>query len=128
MTTPALFESDEIAGDLADDLQGRAKSELDPGERLLWAGRATHAKSTPLGCVVAGAAVVIVAGLVAAVGLLPSVSARINDGSPQTFGVVAALIGFLTFLATLFVWSQRRLVIARNAGTLYALTDRRAII
>jgi hypothetical protein len=128
MTTPAPFDSDEIAGDLADDLRGRVKSELDPDERLLWVGRATHAKSPSLGCVIAGAAVVVGAGLVAVVGLLPSLSAWINDGSPQTFGVVAALIGFLTLLATLFAWSNRLRVLAQNAVTLYALTDRRAII
>jgi len=30
---------DELVGDLANDLRARVKSELEPGERLLWAAR-----------------------------------------------------------------------------------------
>jgi len=37
MTDPALTVPDEIVGGLSDDLRGRVKSELEPGERLLWA-------------------------------------------------------------------------------------------
>ena len=116
----------ELDADLSDDLRGRVKSELEPGERLLWVSRAQFV--APIGCLVSGVGVGVVLAAVAIALFLVEVRSRASDGSPFVFGIVAGILTLLTFLATLSNWNQRRKQAARIAGTLYALTDRRAII
>jgi hypothetical protein len=124
-----------ISDDLGDDLRSRIKSELDPGERLLWSGRpVTVPPRSNRG--------VVIAGLVAGVLLLLSVSsfalyARDPRPDPTPRGEMPTLVGFGLFtfagaavitLILAAVLNNRRSERVKKSGTLYALTDRRAII
>ena len=92
MTTPAPFDSDEIAGDLADDLRGRVKSELDPDERLLWVSRAQFV--APFGCLASGMGVGVALATAAIALMFVEYRSRASDGSPFVFGILAGILGF----------------------------------
>jgi hypothetical protein len=112
MMDPTLLDSDEIATEITDDLRGRVKSELDPGERLLWVGRPEAARVHPFvewGMWITG---VLLVPCVMFAGVFP----------PSLIFVVYCGLAFVAF--SLNRWMERR----RLAETLYALTDRRAII
>lgn len=118
----------EFDGELSDDLRGRVKVEIEPGERLLWAARATHAKSPPFGCAASGTAVVIVATLTALALWTIDFTGRPSNGLQFVLGLVSLFLTLLVLPGAVSAWNHRRTEIARVVGTLYALTDRRAII
>jgi hypothetical protein len=120
---------DELDGELSDDLRSRVKAELDPGERLLWVARPIF-KPPPLRGVFIGA---VVAGvyLLFFVPSLPYliaivINARDAPGA-LILGLGLFLIWFVVLLYTLGAWRHRKVQIATMLGTIYALTDHRAI-
>lgn len=113
MTNPAPFDFDEIAGDLSEDLRGRFKSELDPGERLLWSGRPVAVKEHPL-----WRASLVLLGLLCLFGVLFAVV--------FSAGLIILTVYSGIILAVL-LWA-RHMDRRKLAGMRYALTDRRAII
>lgn len=118
-------------GDLADDLRGRIKLELVPGERLLWAAR-SRPRPFRFGGHRTWSAVA--AGLIGLGVFFLSVNFRSLDGpfpDPDELvglGIFLVFIGALVALSVIASlvskWSARR----RAANTFYAVTDRRAIL
>jgi hypothetical protein len=121
--------ADEIVdGELREDDRARVKAELDTTERLLWLGRPIPT-SDPLGRSFAVFAVLDAIAWVAAASCIITVGRQGWGNGDAAGAVVAALAvaGFLTLGLALF-FLNRRLARVRLGGTLYALTDRRAII
>jgi len=135
MIDPAATGPDAIDGDLDGDLRGRVKSELEPGERLLWCGQPT--RESPR-----SNTWFLVWGVIAALSLLAAVAsfaaysrdtrpdpAPRGDIPPLVGGGLAAFVfsGVITLLLAVAV-GHRKSERVKKSGTLYALTDRRAII
>ena len=117
--------------DLPDDLRARIKTELVPGERLLWAakGEPTRQPDGP-GPLIGGAvaAIFLTFGFVN-LGVGFNIPARPGGQAdvPTVAGTVLAIIGSLFALGTVIGWSSRRSERKKVARTLYVLTDQRAI-
>jgi hypothetical protein len=126
-------EPDTLADDTPEELLGLVKPELQPGERLLWASRARERPPSFIPTPIRSSAFAVLSfgtsaataylmfgplrprfervdGLVTGIGLLAFVA-----------GLIAAFVAFCTFLNK---WWPRGLI----PCTIYALTDRRAII
>jgi hypothetical protein len=118
---------DEMVFELADDLRGRAKSELEPGERLFWAARSTT-RPRPSPQVVT--ALVCIAGLLATslVCFVVSAFSRTASEPAVVLAVLCGIISLLTLVGTTRSFMQWRNELMQAIGTCYALTDRRAII
>jgi hypothetical protein len=119
---------DAFEADISEDLRGRVKSELHPGERLLWAARALptgdRRRSSPAASLIAGFLILISAGSTVMAARQPFGA----QGAFVFFALVTGLIGILITLGVIAQWNDRRRERARLASYLYALTDRRAII
>jgi hypothetical protein len=106
---------------LTDDLRDRIAAELEPGERLVWAARPKA--GTGVGC---GLKAILI------LGILPTAAGAglilwAVQGRPDEFvavGVVLIAVG--AFLTVVTTWANR-INRRMREGTLYALTDRRAI-
>ena len=125
------FPPEPVMGfdDLADDLRATIKSELAPDERLLWAARGwVNAPASNGSCLIAAA------GLLAAGVLMAIIAGRVagqhaTDNSVQNFGAVLAVVGAIGLILSTWVWFLHRAVRRQKwPRTLYALTDRRAIL
>lgn len=122
-----------IADDLPDDLRGWIKSELAPGERLLWAAQSVPSPRSIRGYVVGAgfgvglvcAGAVCLAGFIGGFGRLPSSDRGVYLA---IFGLLAGIVGSLVLLGTIGSWFEGQSERRRAAQRLYALTDRRAII
>ena len=119
---------DEIDGDLAEGLRARVKSELEPGERLLWTASPVEKSTGPgtrflLALMIAGGSFVV---------SIFSFVFAIRSGPGQDGAVVLCVfsfaLGFFFSVGILASLSTRRSERFRRVGTLYALTERRAII
>jgi hypothetical protein len=123
---PAI--GDDLGDGLSEDLRARVKAELEPGERLLWAGRsAPPPVSMGIGYFVAfGTALLLLAAAVVIV-FEWRPRAGVDPGDPIAAGILLGLIGFFmaggTIWARIYAGIQR----ARQVMTFYAVTDRRAI-
>lgn len=122
---PAI--SDDLGDGLAEDLRARVKSELEPGERLLWVARSVPPPvRTGKGSFIAFG----IGLLLAACGVLVIFRSfsrpRFRDDSAVD-GLLLTLLGAATVIATILVrvfagWQR-----VRQAHSYYAVTDRRAI-
>lgn len=131
MDTPFPLGSDEVGGDLPDDLRGRIKSELIPGERLLWAARARPRRPRfSFAYLVWYLIATIILGLggFSLAAFWGAFGYRDEDDAALKLGFAAGVVGFFVTVVTTCVWASRRAQWARTANTLHALTDRRAII
>ncbi len=121
---------EELVGDLTDELRARVKSELEPGERLIWVGGSspppvpnligyTTASTIALVLLVGGTLVIIFA-----TGKDPLLPKRDN---PVPLGVILCVGGLVTTIGTIAHWIEGRNERRRQSGNSYAVTGRRAI-
>lgn len=134
MSDPVWPAAAGIGDELSEELRGRVKTELDPGERLLWAARPILKPPLPVTGFVAGG---LTAALLLGVALVCFAFSLRDARPPGNRGEIPGTVGLglLCFCAAVVVilglWAsvgQRRVATAKRGGTLYALTDRRAII
>jgi hypothetical protein len=115
--------NDDLATDLTEDLRARVKSELEPGERLLWAARSYP---PPVAIGVGSLFVSTVGLIILALGVGALASA--HDYSQREQGTLACLVGCVLIGGTIASWFLRRVGRLRMSHFCYAVTDRRAII
>jgi hypothetical protein len=121
---------DDFGHGLGEDLRARAKSELEPGERLLWAARSSPPpQSVGIGHVVAGgiALVLVVAGLAIIVLEINRSRVPFNRESPLPLGIAIGAIGAVIAIAVIGSWISSGQERRRRERFCYAITDRRAI-
>jgi hypothetical protein len=123
---PAI--EDDFGDGLREDLRARVKAELEPGERLLWVARSLPPDvATGMGYFIAfGIGLLLVA---CGVGVLSFSFGRQSVPTSDSIvgGIVLMLLGCATDVGT--IWARVRAGVERirQANTLYAVTDRRAI-
>jgi hypothetical protein len=125
----ALDHADHSNG-LDDELRARVKGELEPGERVLWAGRSFPPRTPPgLANYLVGAAALalLLFGAMNYAHALGHPRGVTDDGS-VALGSTFCVIGTLLALGVIGSLSNRRSQRSRNAGVCYAVTDRRIII
>jgi hypothetical protein len=120
---------EEIEGELSDAIRSRVKSELHPGERLLWASGSLPLMASP------GVRTIITSllALVLFTYAMASLSLLVQNPLGQigpfiTFGVISGIVCLCLVLGSFASWHQRRTDRARAAETFYDVTDRRAIL
>jgi hypothetical protein len=120
---------DDFGDGLAEDLRARVKSELEPGERLLWAARSAPPPE-PIAIwfvVLCAIGLMLLALGVGAVGHAVSYAGPVAVNETMPMGLALCGIGFIVILCTIggriSEVSQRR----REGNICYAMTDRRAI-
>jgi hypothetical protein len=111
---------------LSDELRARVKSELEPGERLIWADRS----DPPLEPIGMGfyvlAAIAVISMILGTIGVLrPN---RRPDDSAFTFGLIAWSIAGLIVIGLPAKMVSRDKQRRRDRAVCYAITERRAII
>lgn len=117
-----------IDGELREDDRARVKSEIDPTERLLWLGR-PMARPAPLGRGFSAFAAVAAVAWVVAIGCAVTTGRRgWGHGDAAGLGVFALAVAGIDSTGLSLYLLNRRSTRARLGRTLYALTDRRAII
>jgi hypothetical protein len=121
--------SEEIEGESSDAFRSRVKGELQPGERLLWTSRSLPRGTSPgLGTIITS---VVTVGLFfhALASLCMTVRDPLGQFGPFIgTGIVSAISCVALSLWLLAGWHYRHSERRRASETLYALTDRRAII
>lgn len=122
---------DEVGDGLDELLRARVKGELEPGERLLWAGRSMPPRPR-FG--VAYFAWFTVAMLFLGFGLFGIIHALSaprpqfnNDDPSMAMGTALSVIGGIILTVTIASAVAKRLQAARETSVCYAVTDRRAI-
>lgn len=122
---------DELGDGLDELLRARVKGELEPGERLLWAGRSIPPQPKPA---MAHLVWFIVGMLFIGFGLFGIIHALSTPRQPfntgdqsMGAGLVFSLIGGIILTCTIASAVAKRMQAAREIGVSYAVTDRRAI-
>ncbi len=118
----------EFRGDATDELRALVKSELEPGERVLWAaGSIPRPIHLGVPFVFFGATAVLLLGIGLA---LLALGAAGRDPRADLVGPawVCLFWGGVIALGVIWSWNNRRRSAARLAKVCYALTDRRAIV
>jgi hypothetical protein len=122
------LDAGEFHDGLDTDLRTILKGELEPGERLLWAGRSDPvAVRFGLGFYLYSA----IAMILPVVGIAPFLNARRHhhfDAPPIGWGLLLVGIACVIVIGLIAYWSSRRREFRRRSNILYAVTDRRAII
>jgi hypothetical protein len=129
MDDPPPFNLD----DLPDDLRGRIKAELVPGERLLWAAPGRREPGRIIGEVEV-MQILLIISLVAISGLCLAIDLGAFGRDDEYHKMLVPVMFIVGLVAVLFMivvgasisqkWTTRR----ETPSTLYALTDRRAIV
>jgi hypothetical protein len=114
---------------LPDDLVGRVKSELVPGERILWAGRSLRppARAIHLRWLVVFLPIPValfVLGLLSILGLRGGRRGDDDLGGTIVLLIISAAVAVGMLMGIADTWADRRL----RPWNAYALTDRRAIV
>ncbi len=128
----SVIGPEELVGDLPEELQGRIKAEVSPGERVLWAAcggpidGATASTSWTGLFIGAGFWVASALLLAAFFGAFGSRFRQVEDFLAGA-GVLAGIIGLLCVLGMVGSWIDRRAERKRRVETLFALTDQRVI-
>ena len=125
MTDPASWTID----DLSDDVRARVKSELSPGERLLWAGVHEQIRE-PMGCGVFGSAVMAVTGWIVLIFCLtaPLYVRGGNNDAYFGFGFIATIVAVLFSAGVWASLERSRKERRERSRDTFALTNRRAIL
>lgn len=127
---PSL-SADEFNAGIDTDVRAILKGELEPGERLLWAGRSNPvAERVGLGFILFSATAVIlsVLGVIGIAAYL--IAQRHNHLDENSIGVGLLFLGIACVIVIGLIanWAGRRTEFRRKANMLYAVTDRRAIV
>lgn len=122
---------DELGDGLDELLRARVKGELEPGERLLWAGRSMPPAARFSVAYFAWFAVAMIFlgfGLFGIIHALSAPRPRFNNDDPSmAMGTALSVIGGIILTCTIASAVAKRLQAARETGICYAVTDRRAI-
>lgn len=122
---------DEVGDGLDELLRARVKGELEPGERLLWAGRSMPPPSRFGVAYFAWFAVAMLFlgfGLFGIIHALSAPRPQFNNEDPSmAMGTALSVIGGIILTVTIASAVAKRLQVARETGICYAVTDRRAI-
>jgi hypothetical protein len=114
---------------LTDELRACVKTELEPGERLLWSARSEPPlEGIGFAFFAFSALAVVLLGL-GLIGMTRGLSRqRLNDGNEFVAGMAFAGFSFAVVLGLIGNWRSCIKERERSARMLYAITDRRAII
>lgn len=121
---------DDLANELGDDLRSRVKSELEPGERLLWAGRSWPEPARFGAAQVAWMGIglfMLCSGFTGILYDLLRLRTRSTDGSAAGVGIVVLVLGVIALGVNMGLWMSQRATARRESRTVYAVTDRRTI-
>jgi hypothetical protein len=121
---------DDLTRDVNDELRARIKGELEPGERVLWAGWSSPPLAPPgLGSYFVGAVslVLLVFGAISCAHAVGRPRA-LPDENSMALGIVLCIVGILFSSGLIASFFVRRNARRRGAGVSYAVTDRRVII
>jgi hypothetical protein len=128
---PFPANADDFGDDLNEDLRARVKTELEPGERLLWAGRSMppHPRlSVAYNAWFTVGMLFLGFGLAAIVRALSLPRPRFNESdSTMGLGIGLGVVGSIILVCAAASWISERLKAARESTVCYAVTDRRAI-
>jgi hypothetical protein len=124
----ALASTNWRGDELPDDLLARVKSELEPGERLLWASQSDPpVEPRGMGFYFVSVVTLFFLGLGIFFLMASGVKRQRADDSAMTPGLVVLGIACLLIFWLFASWKQRRTERRRMANSCYAVTDRRAI-
>ncbi|MFI5460066.1 MAG: hypothetical protein ACHRXM_32000 [Isosphaerales bacterium] len=124
---------DDMSDGLTDDLRARVKSELEPGERLLWAARSDPPiQPVGAGFYACSAITLLLIGVALGFSVLGYTDAQGHDhvGDQSAISVGLTFLGWscVFVIGLVLVWRSRVREHRRKANVCYAITDRRAII
>jgi hypothetical protein len=125
-----LLAGGDLDDGLPDEVRGRVKAELQPGERLLWTGRSFP----PPELIAVWHIVLVVIGLIliafgtaGIIHALRDTRARVIQDSTMPTGLALSSIGCIVIVCTIGGWVAGRFQRSNKARIYYAVTDRRAI-
>jgi hypothetical protein len=125
----SLANTHELEDGLNDDLRARVKNELEPGERLLWAGRSNPAlEPRGVGFYVVRMITLLLLGAGLFLIMPPGVIHRSDYGSALVVGLAFLGISGLFLIGVIAGWIGRLTERRRLVNTCYAITDRRVIM
>jgi hypothetical protein len=114
---------------LSDDIRACVKGELEPGERLLWAARSEPMFQGVGFAFYAFSALTIILLSLGLIGMSRGLNRqRVNDGNEMVAGMVFAGGASAVLLGLIGNWRSKVKEHALASRSLYAITDRRAII
>jgi hypothetical protein len=129
MDGPSAHDPGSIDDELSDGLRARVKAELEPGERLLWAARPFLRHEPLSGGFLAGVLIAIVLSVAGGLSFVKFFQDPLQQlKGLLTLGLMLGIGDVVLILGLVSSRLHKRYERARMAGTLYALTDRRAII
>jgi hypothetical protein len=127
LSNGAVEFNDEMDGDLRAILKG----ELEPGERLLWAGRSDPvAERVGLGFCLSGAIamILLILGVLGIASFLGAPRHHPWDESPIVIGLLSIGCACPIVIGLITNWNYRMSEFRRKSNILYAVTERRAIV
>jgi hypothetical protein len=124
----SVADTNELDDGLSNDLRALVKSELEPGERLLWAARCDPpAESHGVGFYMVCGITLCLLGLGLLLITTPPFMRRWNDGTAGIGGLSFLGLAGVFLIGLTGAWNTRSTARRRMIRTCYAVTDRRAI-